>query len=744
MQSRSVFSAQSFKNPTAIYRPLQIIHGFDAITGEDPSLGVGQERLAQASSLDPFLSRLLRVGTGGIVTNVGFKNYLVSPSQWELLRTGLRKAADMGLRLWIYDEAGYPSGAAGGIVTRANPELVSTGLACYIKKVKAGGSITYPMPGSCRKFVWAGASRNWDVEGHFDLSSHIDDWDTLRWTAPEDPQDTEWSMLYLAERVMYEGTHASGNYSEFRQYINPLLPEATRAFIRVTHEAYYRELPPDLWKRIDAFFTDEPSLMTAYVQALPASHLGKIPVMDKPLFTDRPPAVPWTPDFLEQFAQRKAYDLKPCLWALFFSETPRAGQIRQDYYEVISALYGDAYLGQIRDWCRAHGTASSGHVLLEESVQYHAPWQGSLLGTLRRLDLPGLDMLNSDPQEMLAGESFMAVKQSASAAHLTGCAQVHSESSDFEQRNRGGFASLEERIGQGNLQAALGVNLITSYFSWEEIGEEGWKQYNDHMGRVSSLLTGGQHVCDVAVLYPIRSAWAHSLPPLALELNWAVQFDAIRSPWMKRLAKDYPALVRRLLTSQIDLDIIDEEALVDGQVRDGTLVVSGNPWQGNAFSVAPEAYRAIILPPVDALSPAALEALAAFARSGGAVFSLAPVHLLDPQAEENKAFGDLFGPAGKARVASLEHLPAALRASLPVDFTLAAPNPAILYTHRVLENRHIYFVTNVSPKPVEIEPALGVPGAYTLYRPLNGAQVPLEQPPRVTLEGYEGVFIVTH
>lgn len=743
MASDLVFSTESFRNPGNKYRPLQIIHGFDSCAesvDSEAHTGSGHDgQEATRRAIRSFLDKLLRLGTGGIVANVGFRDYLVSPEQWDLLRYGLHAADEMGLRLWLYDEKGYPSGTAGGYVTRANPDLISLGLACYT--VEAPSSpVVFALPASCRRFVWAGAARSLEKARHdhmLDLSSFVDEWDTLRW---EPPASETWSIIYLAERIMYEGTHAAGNVCEFKHYINPLLPEATRAFIRLTHEAYCREIPPGLWQKIDAIFTDEPSLMASYTPILPERFWGNIPVVDQPIFADRPPAVPWRQDFLEHFRQAKGYELLLHLFELFYSESAEALAVRQDYYETVTQLYAEAYFEPIRDWCRTHGVDSAGHVLPEENIVDHAPFQGSLLTVLRRLDVPGIDMLNADPRRMLGdgtfmGAAFMAAKQASSAAHLAGRRRIFSESSDWEQRNDGRFTTLDERRGQGNLQFVLGVNLITSYFGWEEIGEEGWRQYNDYMGRLSSLLTGGVHVCRVAVLYPIRAVWAHTLPMYAPLPSWDAHMDQNRSPWIIGLAHAYQAMVRQLLCNQIDLDIVDEEALIGGRIDDGVL------------RVADEAYRVIILPPIDSLALEAGRALAAFARSGGLVLATGPLPTITGHMgvheESDLIMAETFGAGGNGRMVRAEALPAAVRAALPPDFALATPNPHILYTHRFLEGRHLYFVVNMSPEPAEVQPSLSVAGPYRLYRPLDGSQTPVVGPATIRLSGYEGIFMVT-
>lgn len=723
-----VFSPDHFRDPANLYRPLQIVHGLDNYLSN-------RDGLTGTQSLDDFLERLARLGTGGIVTNVGFTDYLENPRQWDVLRHGLQKADDLGLHLWIYDEKGYPSGTAGGLVTRANPDCVALGLACYPFEVIGPTHVEIPMPLSCCKTIWVGALRNPDQAtpaNSLDLNQDVDEWGMLHWDAPVG----NWTVLYLAERVMYDGTHSAANVCEFKHYINTLNPEAVKTFLRVTHEAYYRELPKLIWDKIEAVFTDEPSFMTYYMPALPDRFIGKIPVLDKPIFNDRPMAVPWLSGFLEEFKHIKGYDLRPCLFALFYSESDEACLARQDYYEVVTQLYARAFFGQIQDWCHAHGIASSGHVLLEESIVDHVPFEGSLFAVIRKMDLPGIDMLNSDPQEMLnggsfMGASFMAVKQVSSAAHLGGSARVHSESSDWEQRNQGRFATLAERRGQANLQYVLGVNTITSYFGWDEIGQEGQKAYNDYVGRLGSLLTGGQHVCDVAVLYPIRSMWAHYLPPLQPFSSWSERSQ--RSPWAARVAESYQTLVKRLLCHQVDLDIIDEEAVTNGKIQDGALHVAG------------EDYRVILLPALSALGLETAQSLVRFCEAGGVVFSIGELPRLAESADKTLQLHQVMAElaaTGQAQVVEPEQAVGTLRRSIPADLMVAGDHPEILYTHRVLDGRHLYFVTNNAPGQVSIQFRLRQIGDYQVYNPLNGEIVPFDGEKAIELEGYSAVFLV--
>ena len=184
-----------------------------------------------------------------------------------------RRLMSWGYCYGFYDEKGYPSGGAGGIVTRSHPETVALGLAGYKKEITGPAEVHCHLPMSSKRFIWAGALPDEATatrENVWDLSALVDSLGNLTWQAPAG----KWTLYYLAERVMYEGTHATGNYSDFKQYVNLMDPHAVAEFLRVTHEQYARETPPEVWRQMRAIFTDEPSLMTPYVTELPPSHRG--------------------------------------------------------------------------------------------------------------------------------------------------------------------------------------------------------------------------------------------------------------------------------------------------------------------------------------------------------------------------------------------------------------------------------------------------------------------------------------
>ena len=97
---------ERFADPPASSRILKIIHNW-------PDASPAQDEL---------IVQLTQQGFGGVVCNVSFDDYLISETKWRSFQRAVEAAKKAGWTLWLYDERGYPSGNAGGIVLRGHPE----------------------------------------------------------------------------------------------------------------------------------------------------------------------------------------------------------------------------------------------------------------------------------------------------------------------------------------------------------------------------------------------------------------------------------------------------------------------------------------------------------------------------------------------------------------------------------------------------------------------------------------------
>jgi hypothetical protein len=62
----------------------------------------------------------------------------------------------------------------------------------------------------------------------------------------------------------------------------------------------------------------------------------------------------WTPTLVEDFTERRGYDPREQLWALFVTSAESAA-FRDDYYGTLSELYEENFVARLRDWATGRG-----------------------------------------------------------------------------------------------------------------------------------------------------------------------------------------------------------------------------------------------------------------------------------------------------------------------------------------------------------------------------------------------------
>ena len=445
-----------WNSPSAVMRPMQIIHG-GVVHYDTP------EKMAYFKD---------KCGLGGIVCNVGSNHYLYNDEVWKSFVDAVKSAKSLGLRVWIYDEDGYPSPEAGGVVLRGHPEM------------------------ECMALVY-------------------------------DKERSDEPSQQLYTRPAYEFTHASNNYAAGRRYPNPLYPGMTQRFLEVTHQQYRDRLGEELFAYVEAFFTDEPSLNAINIGQIP-EEVRKNVRIDDPLDPDlKPlPMVPWCDDLPERYREKYGEDLMPLRKSLFEGDAEKDKQVRQRFWSLVSELNCDRFYGEIQQWCADNGSsvptpespnlplriASSGHTLHEEPTHAHVPLDGNKMDVLMLMDVPGLDMLASNPK-VAAWGGWRAAAFPASAAWWTGRRLVMTEISDFSEKMGGsGPADLETMCAAAAWQSAMGVTEFTLYYGIKDRDEETHKQYCEYVGRLNAILRNAKPVYDAVLHYPIAELQAEYLP----------------------------------------------------------------------------------------------------------------------------------------------------------------------------------------------------------------------------------------
>jgi len=416
------------------------------------------------------------------------------------------------------------------------------------------------------------------------------------------------------------------------------------------------------------------------------------------------PAIPWSPALPARFRERWGYDLIGVLPALFFDAGPDTGRVRCDFWELVGDLVAENYFGQIQDWCRRHGIASTGHLLAEEMLCDHVGYYGNFLACLRRLDIPGIDCLTSLPGEV----NWYIAKMIGSIADQEGLPQRMSETSDHIQcRSRPmRLVTPDEIRGTANLLYLNGINATASYYSWLGITEPDLRATNDYVGRLSVMLTGGQHVCDIAVYYPLEAAWTHFVPAC---------HGATDDPEAHAIDDTWRAVSQALFAGQRDFHYVDSHALQNATLEDDSL------------RIGDQRYRLVVLPRVRTIPLPVLRKLRDFQRAGGAVVAVGALpensreRFPDPKVASlardmfRRGTG-VFVPEGHG-----ETIDQVIDQLLMPDFRAQR---ALRYTHRQFEGRDWYFVINNTDRAWQGKVLIHGEGRCEIWDPVTGDVTP--------------------
>jgi hypothetical protein len=564
------------------------------------------------------LDTLHGLGFQAVTVQAGFNMpfaYL-SPEYFAFFKSFVGEAKKREMRVWIVDDAGYPSGFAGGKFTTEKPELRMQALEVVEKIPVAGGAALHrelqPEVVSAAAVDENGAAIPLTLRGN-----------TLGWTAPPG----SWTVLLVDHEFRTSPTRSDTNpkrAKDTEQSLEDYLdPAATQQYLEFTHEQYKRYVGDEFGKTIMGFRGDEPDYSIA--------------------------GLPWTPKFFAQFKEIKGYDVQP--YAALFAQTPSPRnpgvtihltpeqlRIKGDYYDVFSQMFAAGFFKPQGDWCAANHLEYQVHLNHEEMEMELTHSEGSFFRDMRAVEVPGIDAIwHQIWKDTISDYPRLA----SSAAHVDGRPRAFTES--FAAYRPAPDVEMARYIL--NEQFVRGVNLVEMmYFPATSagprpapsyMGEPGFADLANYVRRMSYLMAMGRPDATVALYLPSSSMWMGS----------AVSDE------------QFVSTERLLSEHQIDFDIVDEDALASGlKALPGAFeTLSGNQ------------YRTVILPAQLVLSTGALARLKAFAHGGGKVVFLGGT----PQWIAGRTFRD-------AREATAEDFAWAtvVNAKLPATPTPPAEAPA--------------------------------------------------------------------
>lgn len=655
----------------------------------------------EAAKQEALIQATLDEGWGGFALNSPFRQYLTDAGM-KATRQFCASAKAKGMDLWLYDEQGYPSGNAGGRVIRENPDWEAMGIFFSDSVVDAGPNTFAMPPGKPVKIVAFPVNAGQvDYSHPTDLMARFEG-PQLTWNAPKG----EWKIFAATQYGLYKGFQAERN--PYR-HPSPMVPEATDAFIRITHARYAEYLSNDLGQYFTATFTDEPSSMAVPFHNYPHRHA----------------VIPWHPTLSEAMAKRYGYRPEARLTELFYDQGPAGQEVRYQYFKTVGDLIAESYFGRIRNWCKSHKTGSGGHLLLEESMIAHAPLYGSIMQCFRRMDAPGIDILSCYPSNL----PVHAPKLASSAAELMGHDRVMSEPCPVADKPT--EPPVESVRGFLNLLLQGGITDFNCYLKLEMADQSQRVALNTYVGRVGMLLRGGHTAADIGVVYPIESLWTQYLPRYQKVAGWQHVSGATQA--VNEIDQSFRQTSRFLFERRWEYLHLDAQALIDSTARNGRLVHG------------PFEFKVILLPSVSTLPAEAWSKLLAFANQGGKLVFLEAKPLNSdahfPDRDVQRAFDLLLNDNPNAALLedwTPQSLNGLLERWLNKPVRLADESLPLRLANKRVNGRDVFFLVNDSSSEIATNATFRIREELQEWDPATAQVRPVPNDTHVFLKPYHG------
>lgn len=526
------------------------------------------------------LSRQIHImkemGFGGFFmhSRTGLQTEYLSDEWFRLINNCADESEQLEMEAWLYDEDRWPSGIAGGMVTREKQYRAK-----FIELTVRDADFNAEYPPETIA-VFACELKDGCFKKLRNLKNDMSVKEELL---------AQGEVLLIFHIVESECKDFYNGYT----YLDTMNAEAVSRFLELTHERYAEKCGKRIGTSIRGIFTDEP-------------HRG---AMFSSFSEGRENRVPYTALLFPAFAEEYGYDLKSNLPYLFLrSEGNLFSKVALNYVKLCQKLFLENFASPIQKWCADHQMLFTGHVLHEDSLSAQTVMQGSLMQFYEYMDYPGIDILTEQ------NNCWWVVKQASSVARQLKKPFVLSEL----YGGTGWQMSLENYKQIGDWQALFGVNLRCPHLSWYTMQGEAKRDYpasifyqsawyreyeklETYFARVGVFNSIGESSCELLVLSPIESVWGYC------KMGAFSGLDAVDER-IVYLEERYRETFDILVRNRIEFDYGEEEILKKyGKVEE------------NRLYIGECCYKKVLVSGMDTIKGSTLKLLDLFRKNGGIV-----------------------------------------------------------------------------------------------------------------------------
>ena len=553
------FDLELFKNPTNQYRGVP----FWSWNGK-----LEKERLEH--QIDCFNN----MGFGGFFMHSrrGLATEYLSDEYFDCINTCIKAAKQNSMNACLYDEDRWPSGFAGGLVTKI-PKYRQRFL-CVTENQEALPELEYNIEKGLNDgtpYFIACFDIDFDQEGYLKSYKKINPTDSA-----------QFHKFYF-----YSRTEATAGKYNFQTNVDLMQPEAIKEFINVTHSRYYERFAEEYGKAIPTIFSDEPRQGPQEQLKEDGKSTG---------------VYHWTYNLPLSFKEKYGYDITDHLPKLVWDKKGTHSFERYDFFNHTTSLFEEAFFKQIHNTVNEQGISFCGHLMLEDELLGQLNWGGDIMRLYPNFDIPGIDMLFDYIEFITAKQTQSVVRQYNKEAMLSELFGVTGWDYDFK--------ALKV---QGDWQAAMGVSVRVPHLSMYSMKGAAKRDYpqsfnyqvpwykemkflEDHYARLNTVLSRGTDLVNVAIVHPFETVM----------LSYSTKEKSFND--IKAQEESLQSIVRKMLYSNIDFDFLNEALLPTQKTN-----------VGEKFTVGNMSYSAIIIPPVKTLRKTTVNLLESFIKQGGKV-----------------------------------------------------------------------------------------------------------------------------
>ncbi len=473
-------------------------------------------------------------GCGALVAESRTHPDFLGDGWWRDISVLLDECKREGLKLWVLDDAHFPSGyAAGSAAGTPYCRMMLTERHLDVRgPVRGGQFIAVSDETSFREgegLVAVIAARRLEKTTRVEAFKDIGGWclgelvdltDTVRdgmasWDVPQGI----WRVFVLTARYVSERTPP-------RYFVNPLLPQGGQLMIDTVYRPHFERFGGEFGKTFMGFFSDEPALRAGKGYRAVMGEYPQLPI-------------PWRADMTDILRRRAGRDVRALLPGLWYDIGGETRGIRCLVMDTVSRLYGDNYSAPIGRWCREHGAMYIGHVIEQNNAHTRlGSGAGHYFRAVGGQDMSGIDIVLHEIIPELRGGSHAWNSQDFEAdddffRYMLGQMAVSAASIDPKKRGRtvceifGAYGWQEDVFEMrylADLMLSRGVNHFSPHaFTLADFPDPDSPGHFDAahqplmpfiselfgaMARTAELIDGGRRLTRAAVLYNAESEWA--------------------------------------------------------------------------------------------------------------------------------------------------------------------------------------------------------------------------------------------